>query len=48
MREPSSQRRERKRSGRRFENALTPAFVRKVAKAGRYADGCRLFPASRS
>lgn len=39
MREPSTERRDRRRSGRRFENALTPAFVRKVAKAGRYADG---------
>ena len=25
--------------GQRLENALTPAFVRNVAKAGRYGDG---------
>ena len=36
----STQQRERRRCGQRFENALTPAFVRNVAKAGRYADGC--------
>ena len=44
----STQQRERRRCGQRFENALTPAFVRNVAKAGRYADGCRRFPASGS
>ena len=27
--------------GQRLENALTPAFVRNVAKAGRYGDGRR-------
>ena len=36
----STQQRDRRRCGERFENALTPAFVRNVAKAGRYADGC--------
>ncbi len=36
----STQQRERRRCGQRFENALTPAFVRNVAKAGRYADSC--------
>ena len=35
----STQERDHRRCGRRFENALTPAFVRNVAKAGRYADG---------
>ena len=29
----------RKAGGRWPENALTPAFVRNVAKAGRYCDG---------
>ena len=36
----STQQRDRRRCGERFANALTPAFVRNVAKAGRYADGC--------
>ena len=35
----STQQRDRRRCGERFTNALTPAFVRNVAKAGRYADG---------
>ena len=30
---------ERKQGYRRLDNALTPAFVRNVAKAGRYGDG---------
>ena len=32
---------ERKLGYRRPDNALTPAFVRNVAKAGRYGDGRR-------
>ena len=40
MATPSTQQRKRKRCGQRFDSALTPAFVRNVAKAGRYADGC--------
>ena len=32
---------ERKQGYRRLDNALTPAFVRNVAKAGRYGDGRR-------
>ena len=40
MTAPSTQQRDRRRCGQRFENALTPAFVRNVAKAGRYADSC--------
>ena len=32
---------ERKPGYRRLDNALTPAFVRNVAKAGRYGDGRR-------
>jgi hypothetical protein len=45
MRVPSQQR-DRRRCGQQFENALTPAFVRNVAKAGRYADGYSRKPAS--
>ena len=33
---------------RRLENVLTPAFVRNVAKAGRYGDGHRQSRASYS
>ena len=33
---------------RRLENVLTPVFVRKVAKAGRYGDGVGQSRASRS
>ena len=32
---------ERKHGYRRLDNALTPAFVRNVARAGRYGDGRR-------
>ena len=39
---------ERKQGYRRLDNALTPAFVRNVAKAGRYGDGCSQSPASDS
>ena len=39
MTAPSTLQRERRRCGQRIENVLTPAFVRNVAKAGRYADG---------
>ena len=35
---PTQQRESRPR-GRRLENVLTPAFVRNVAKSGRYGDG---------
>ncbi len=35
---PARQRELRPRA-RRLENVLTPAFVRNVAKAGRYGDG---------
>lgn len=48
MTELATQQRGRGRCGRKFENALTPAFVRNVAKPGRYADGCRRFSASGS
>ena len=34
--------------GRRPQNVLTPAFVRNVAKAGRYGDGVGQSRASRS
>ena len=44
----STQQRDRRRCGERFENALTPAFVRNVAKAGRYADSCLQEPVSSS
>ena len=37
---PTQQHESRPR-GQRLENALTPAFVRNVAKAGRYGDGRR-------
>ena len=30
---------ERRPRARRLDNVLTPAFVRNVAKAGRYGDG---------
>lgn len=33
----------RKRRGRHPRNALTPAFVRNVSRAGRYCDGNRLY-----
>ena len=33
--------REPRPQGRRLEHALTPAFVRNVATAGRYGDGRR-------
>ena len=33
------QQREPRPGGRWLDNALTPAFVRNVAKAGRYGDG---------
>ena len=42
----STQQREQRRCGQRLDNALTPAFVRNVAKAGRYADGNGLEPVS--
>lgn len=35
----STQQRELRPRARRLENVLTPAFVRNVAKAGRYGDG---------
>ena len=44
----SSEHHERRRGYRRLDNALSPVFVRSVAKAGRYADGCRRFSASGS
>ena len=44
----STEQRERRPGGRRIENALTPAFVRNAAGAGRYGDGSRRFSASGS
>ena len=44
----SIQQRGGRRGYRRLDNALSPVFVRSVAKAGRYADGCRRFSASGS
>ena len=40
--------REPRPPGRRLEHALTPAFVRNVATAGRYGDGHRQSRASYS
>ena len=37
-----TQQREPKPRDRRLEHALSPVFVRNVAKAGRYGDGSRL------
>ena len=37
----ATQQLERRPRARRLENMLTPAFVRNVAKAGRYGDGHR-------
>jgi hypothetical protein len=44
----SAQHGKRKRGYRRLDNELSPAFVRNVAKSGRYSDVCSRFPASDS